>query len=156
MRAQAKRRRANFRHALGAYLDVIDIFLAGGAGVDGALHDAASLGHGWSFNQIRRALHTAELTRTTPWAELGRLGEELDIAELTQLAATLSLAGTEGAKVRASLAAKADALRSKAAADAEATANAATERMSVPAALMAFGFIAFVFYPALSQVSASL
>jgi hypothetical protein len=156
VRAQAKRQRASFRHALSAYLDLIDIFLAGGAGVDGALSDAVTIGRGWSFAHLRRALHTAELTRTTPWATLGHLGEELDIAELSQLSATLSLAGTEGAKVRASLSAKAEALRSKGAANAEAAANAATERMSVPAALMAFGFIAFVFYPALSQVSASL
>lgn len=154
--AEAARRRATFRHALSAYLDLIDILLAGGAGVDGALFDAASTGRGWSFQQIRRALNTARIARSTPWAKLGQLGGELDIAELSELAAALSLAGTEGAKVRASLAAKAESLRGAGAAEAEATANSATERMTIPAALMAFGFIIFVFYPAMAQITGSL
>jgi tight adherence protein C len=156
VRAEAARRRTTFRHALSAYLDLIDILLAGGAGVDGALFDAASTGHGWSFQQIRRALTTARITRSTPWATLGQLGDELDITELSELAAALSLAGTEGAKVRASLAAKAEALRIAGGAEAEAKANSATERMTIPAALMAFGFIIFVFYPAMSQITGNL
>lgn len=156
VRAEAARRRATFRHSLSAFLDLIDIFLAGGAGVDGALSDAVAIGRGWSFTQLRRALNTARLTKTTPWATLAQLGDELDIAELTELAAALSLAGTEGAKVRASLAAKAAALRSKGGAEAEAKANSATERMSLPAAVMALGFVIFVFYPAMAQITASL
>ncbi|GLZ37879.1 type II secretion system F family protein [Actinokineospora sp. NBRC 105648] len=156
VRREAARRRATFRHSLSAFLDLIDIFLAGGAGVDGALSDAAAVGTGWSFAQLRRALNVARLTKTTPWSTLAQLGEELDIAELTELAAALSLAGTEGAKVRASLAAKAAALRSKGGAEAEAEANSATERMSLPAAVMALGFVVFVFYPAMAQITASL
>ncbi|WP_282794106.1 type II secretion system F family protein [Streptomyces sp. CC224B] len=156
VRAQAQRRREAFRHALGAYLNLIHILLAGGAGIDAALHDAARTGQGWAFQQLRRALNTARLTRSSPWTTLGQLGEELEIAELTELAAVLSLAGTEGSKVRASLAAKAAALRSQDGAAAEGQANAATERMALPGMLMAFGFVIFVFYPALTQITASL
>ncbi|WP_405537548.1 type II secretion system F family protein [Streptomyces sp. NBC_00075] len=156
VRAEAERRREAFRHALGAYLNLIHILLAGGAGVDGALTDAAGIGHDWSFRQLRRALNTARLTRTSPWVALGQLGEELQIGELTELAAALSLAGTEGAKVRASLAAKAAAMRQRNGAEAEGKANAATERMALPGILMAFGFILFVFYPALTQITNSL
>lgn len=156
VRAEATRRRSSFRHALSAYLDLIDIFLAGGAGVDAALFDAAGAGHGWSFQQLRRALNTARATRTTVWTTLGQLGDEVDVTELSELAAALSLAGTEGAKVRASLSAKAEALRSKGGAEAEAKANSATERMTVPTVLLAFGFVLFVFYPAITQITASL
>ncbi|MFF7982855.1 type II secretion system F family protein [Streptomyces sp. NPDC007901] len=156
VRVEAERRREAFRHALGAYLNLIHVLLAGGAGVDGALIDAAGIGQGWSFRQLRRALHTARLTRTSPWTTLGLLGEELQISELSELAAALSLAGTEGAKIRASLAAKAAAMRSRNGAEAEGKANAATERMAMPGILMAFGFIIFVFYPALTQITKSL
>lgn len=156
VRAEAERRRDAFRHALGAYLNLIHVLLAGGAGVDGALTDAAGIGHGWSFQQLRRALNTARLTRTSPWTTLGQLGEELQISELTELAAAVSLAGTEGAKVRASLAAKAAAMRQRSGAEAEGKANAATERMALPGILMAFGFIIFIFYPALTQITNSL
>ncbi|MER5299696.1 type II secretion system F family protein [Streptomyces lasiicapitis] len=156
VRAEAQRRREAFRHALSSYLNLIHILLAGGAGVDAALHDAAQTGQGWAFQQLRRALNTARLTRSSPWTTLGQLGEELEIAELTELAAALSLAGTEGSKLRASLAAKAAAMRSQDGAAAEGQANAATERMALPGMLMAFGFVLFIFYPALTQITASL
>ncbi|WP_425838345.1 type II secretion system F family protein [Streptomyces fractus] len=156
VRAAAERRRAAFRHVLSAYLNLIHILLAGGAGVEGALTDAAEIGHGPLFQRIRTALNTARLTRTSPWTTLGQLGEEVGVSELCELAAALSLAGTEGAKIRASLAAKAAALRSRDAAEAEGRANAATERMALPGMLMAFGFVLFVFYPALVQIGASL
>jgi Flp pilus assembly protein TadB len=156
IRQEAGRRRAAFRHALGAYLNLMQVLLAGGAGVDGALSDAASIGQGWAFQQIRRALTTARLTRTSPWVSLAQLGVELQVTELSELAAALTLAGTEGARVRSSLAAKATAMRHRDTAEAEGQANATTERMALPGMVMAIGFVLFVFYPALAQISNSL
>jgi tight adherence protein C len=155
-RSDAAKLRTGFRHALSAYLDLVWIALAGGAGVDSALNDSVAIGRGWAFEQIGRALDTARLTRTTPWATLRQLGEELDVTELAELAASVSLAGTEGAKVRASLAAKAGALRTHQITDAEGNATAATERMSLPVMLLFLGFLAFIAYPALTQVLSGL
>lgn len=155
-RADAAKRRSAFRHALSAYLDLVWITLAGGAGIDSALNDAAAIGRGWAFTQIRRALEAARVTRTSPWATLRQLGEELDVTELSELAASVSLAGTEGAKVRTSLAAKAGALRSHQLTDAEAEAHAATERMSLPVVALFLGFLTFIAYPALHQVLSGL
>lgn len=151
-RTKAAKLRVGFRHSLSAYLDLVWITLAGGAGVDSALGDSVNIGRGWAFNQIRRALDTARLTRTTPWATLRQLGEELDVTELAELSASVSLAGTEGAKVRASLAAKAQALRTHHVTEAEGEAQAATERMSLPVMALFLGFLAFIAYPALTQV----
>ncbi|MDT0307269.1 type II secretion system F family protein [Streptomyces sp. DSM 44917] len=156
VRGEAARARAAFRHALGGYLDLVHVLLAGGSGVTGALHDAAHIGDGWAFAQLRRALRTAEATRTSPWETLGRLGDELAVPELTDLAAALTLAGTEGAKVRASLAAKAAALRARATTEAEAAATAANERTAFPTSLMAMAFVLFIVYAAMSHVTASL
>lgn len=155
-RSEAATLRTGFRHALSAYLDLVWITLAGGAGVDSALNDSVAIGRGWAFAQIRRALDTARLTRTTPWAALRQLGEELDVTELSELAASVSLAGTEGAKVRTSLAAKAAALRTHQITDAECDAQAATERMSLPVMALFLGFLAFIVYPALTQVLGGL
>jgi len=149
---EAERRRANFRHALSAYLNLIRVLLAGGAGVDGALSTAVGIGCGWAFQQLRRALDIAHITRTTPWATLGRLGAELDVHQLSELAASVSLAGTEGARVRASLAAKASALRIRELTDAEGEAQASTERMSVPVVLLFAGFLVFIGFPAVVRV----
>ncbi|MFF0147022.1 type II secretion system F family protein [Amycolatopsis sulphurea] len=151
-KSDAAKLRTGFRHALSAYLDLVWITLAGGAGVDSALNDSVAIGRGWAFEQIRRALDTARLTRTTPWATLRQLGEELDVTELSELAASVSLAGTEGAKVRTSLAAKAGALRTHQITNAEGDAQAATERMSLPVMALFLGFLAFIAYPALTQV----
>ena len=77
LHSEAATRRADFRHALGSFLDLVVISLAGGAGVEGALSEAAAIGHGWAFARLRRALDESRLTRTAPWGPLGRLGEAL-------------------------------------------------------------------------------
>lgn len=154
--AQARRRRADFRHALSAYLDLVVVSLAGGAGPDGALTDAATIGHGWAFQQLRRALDTARLTRVPQATALAQLGAEIDNRDLAELAASLSLAGTEGARVRASLAARAQSLRTHLLADTDAQANAATERLGLPWGLLFLGFLVFLGYPALHQILTGL
>jgi tight adherence protein C len=150
--ADATRRRRDFCHALSSFLDLVVVALAGGGGVETALADAASVGSGWAFGYLRRALDQARLARQTPWAALGRLGHELGVTELSELAASVALAGTEGAKVRASLAAKAASLRTHALAEAETADQAATERMSLPVVLLFAGFLLFLGYPAVEKV----
>jgi len=156
VRGHAARRRTTFRHALSAYLNLIRVTLAGGAGVEAALWDAAGVGDGPAFVSLRRALSTARLTRTTPWATLRQLGEDLDLPDLVEFASSIALAGTEGAKVRASLAAKATTLRTRQLTDTEGDAHAATERMSLPVALLFTGFLVFLGYPALATVLATV
>lgn len=152
VRAEAAARRRDFRHTLGSFLDLVVIALAGGGGVEGALEDAAGIGRGWAFAQIRTALAAARVRRETPWAALGRLGSDIGVAELVEMAASVGLAGTEGAKVRASLAAKAESLRAHQLAEAEGEAQAATERMSLPVVLLFAGFLVFIGYPAIARV----
>ncbi|WP_229905649.1 type II secretion system F family protein [Lentzea cavernae] len=153
---EAERRRSTFRHALSAYLNLIRVLLAGGAGVDGALNFAVGIGKGWAFDQLRHALVTAKLTRTTPWSALRQLGTELSVQQLVELAASVSLAGTEGARVRASLAAKATSLRTRELALIEGEAQAASERMSVPVVVLCSGFLIFIGFPAIANVLGGL
>jgi Flp pilus assembly protein TadB len=152
LRAEAAERRVAFRHALGGFLDLVVIVMAGGGGLETALSRAAGAGSGWAQERLRRALAEARATRTTPWEALGALGSELGVAELEELASSVALAGTEGAKVRASLEAKAASLRAHELAEAEAKAQAATEAMSAPVALLALGFVVFLAFPAVAAV----
>ena len=152
----ASRRRRDFRRALSSFLDLVVISLAGGGGVETALNDAAGVGHGWAFVALRRALDQARLARDTPWSGLERLGHELGVTELSELAASVALAGTEGAKVRASLAAKAATLRTHALAEAETADQATTERMSLPVVLLFAGFLFFLGFPAVERVLTGL
>jgi Flp pilus assembly protein TadB len=156
VRQAARQRRADFRHALSAYIDLVVISLAGGAGVDSALNDSVAIGNGWAFKQLRSALAAARFTRDTPWTALYRLGDELAVPELSEIAASLSLAGTEGAKVRRSLIAKASSLRTRQLADAESRAASNTERMSLPIVLLFLGFLIFIAYPAAQRILTGL
>jgi Flp pilus assembly protein TadB len=152
LRARAARKRRSFRHALSSFLDVLSIALAGGKGLEGALNDAAGTGDGWAFRELRAALADARLLRQPPWAGLSRLGNELGLPELGELAASAALAGTEGARVKASVTAKAKALRVRVLADVETAAQSASERMSLPIVLLLLGFVLFLGYPAVTQV----
>lgn len=149
----AERRRRAFRHALSSYLDLVVVLLAGGAGIETALHAAADAGDGWGYRTIRRALQRARLTRVSPWAAFADLAEQLDVSELAELAASVSLAGSHGARIRGSLAAKADTLRGHQVAETEAAAEAATERMTIPVAVLLLGFLLFIAYPAVAQIT---
>jgi Flp pilus assembly protein TadB len=152
LKSKAADRRRSFRHAFSSFLDIVSISLAGGRGVDSALHDGAEAGRGWAFDELRSALLEARLLGETPWARLGRLGQDLAVPELGELAASAALAGDEGARVRNSLAAKARSLRLHGLADIETAAQAATERMTLPVVLLMLGFIVFLVYPAIEQV----
>ena len=152
VRAEAATRRRSFRHALGCFLDLVAVRLAGGAGVDSALAGSAAAGEGWAFAQLRRCLTEARLRGEPSWQGLATLGEEIGITELQELAASAGLAGDEGARVRISIAAKARAIRMRGLADAEGAAQSASERMSLPVVLLMTGFIVFLGYPAIAQV----
>lgn len=147
---EAERRRAELRHTLSGLLDLVTVCLAGGAGVEQALDDAAAVADGWAADRLRRALHAARAMRVPPWQTLGELGEAADVPELAELAAAMALAGTEGARVRASLSARAATLRTHQATEAETKANAATERMSLPVMLLGTAYLVFLLYPALA------
>ncbi len=153
LRDEAQKRRRAFRHALSSYLDLVNVILAGGGGIETSLHAAAEAGDGWAFASIRRALDRARLTNRSPWDTFAELGDDLGIEELAELAASVELAGSQGARIRASLAAKADSLRGHQVAETEAAAEAATERMTIPVAVLLFGFLVFITYPAVQQIT---
>ena len=97
---------------VGSFVDLVVLSLAGGVGIEGALQSAAAASSDWTSVRIRRALALAQDSGEPSWSAIGRLGGEyLGVPELTELAATIRLAGTEGARVRRSLSARASALR---------------------------------------------
>jgi tight adherence protein C len=152
LRDAARVRREAFRSALSAYLDLVNVLLAGAAGTETALAAAADAGDGWAFGEIRAALERARVMRTSPWDAFNALGVELGVDELQELAASVRLAGEQGAKIKASLAAKAASLRAQQLARTEAAAHAASERMAIPNVLMFLGFLIFAGYPALISI----
>ncbi|MDR0342828.1 MAG: type II secretion system F family protein [Nocardiopsaceae bacterium] len=142
------KRRRDFRHAIGAFLDLVALNLAGGRGVPEALMAASQLGGGWAMARIRDALANARITGQTPWQALGALGEEVRIDELRDLSAALSLVAEDGAKVRESLLSRAASLRRRELADLQGEAGERSQSMLVAQMLLAFAFLIFLLYPA--------
>lgn len=154
--AEATTVRGKYRHALAVYLDLVVISLSGGAGIEQALRDAADEGSGPQFAAIRRCLEISQVTRTPIWTNLSKLGDRIQVAEYSQLAATVGLAGDEGAKIRASLTARAATLRTSQLHSAEAEAGQATERMSLPIVCLFGAFLLLLMYPAVSAILTGL
>jgi tight adherence protein C len=150
VKSLADTRRRDFRHAIGAFLDLVSMNLSGGRGVPEALMAAGEIGDGWAFWRIRDALANARITGQTPWQALGTLGEEVRVNELKDLSAALSLVAEDGAKVRDSLTARAASLRRRELADLEGQAGEKSQSMLVAQMLLAAGFLMFLIYPAIS------
>jgi tight adherence protein C len=148
LKQKADQRRKDFRHAVGAFLDLVAMSLAGGRGVPEALMGASEVGTGWAIWLIKDALANARITGQTPWQALGALGEELKVDELRDLSAALSLVAEDGAKVRESLTARAASLRRKEIADLEGQAGERSQSMLVAQMLMCAGFMLFLIFPA--------
>ena len=87
---------------------------------------------------------------------LARLSAELGVKELDEIASTVNLAETEGASPSEALARKAESAAERALVEAQAEANALTEKMTVPTVVIAFAFVVFIAYPALSSLSSAL
>jgi Flp pilus assembly protein TadB len=153
LRAEAAEARVNFRHALGAYLDVLVLLLAAQEGPESAMELAAQAGQGPAFAELRRAVWQARLAGDAVWDTLDELGRRLRIAELREVAAAGSLAGESGAAVRRSLTAKARSLRQAALAEAETTARKRSQALFGPLVLMGLGFVIFLVYPLLTNLS---
>jgi tight adherence protein C len=149
LKQKAEERRRDFRHAVGAFLDLVAMNLSGGRGVPEALMASSEIGQGWAMWRIRDALASARITGQTPWQALGALGEEIRLDELRDLAAALALVADDGAKVRESLTARAASLRRREVAELEGQAGERSQTMLVAQMLMCAGFMVFLAYPAL-------
>lgn len=154
LRDRAASARADFRTSLSAYLDLVSVLLAGGAGIETALVAASRVGAGPSFEAIARCLEVSRATRRSPWDVLAEHGARIGVDELPELAATIKLGGEQGARMTASLVTKAESMRAKQLAEVEARANAATERMGLPMVLLFLGFLVLLGYPAMHMISA--
>ena len=154
--SEAAKRRTQLRDAVAGMLDLVVISLAGGAGIEQALRDATDEPTDWAQAALRQAVEAAHLTRRPPWQTIGALGEETGVATLSELAAALSLAGSEGARIKATLSARSAALSAHQLAEAETAALSATEKMVLPVVGLLGGFLIFLGYPAFAAVLQAL
>jgi Flp pilus assembly protein TadB len=152
VRRDAAEKRRDLRRVIGAYLDLVSMSLAGGRGLPEALMAAAEVSDGWATQRIRNALADARITGVSQWQALGQLGEELGVEELKDLSASLALVADDGAKVRESLASRAETMRHRELAEIEGSAGEKSQSMLVAQLLLCAGFLVFLIFPAAMRV----
>ncbi|MFD5542055.1 type II secretion system F family protein [Streptomyces sp. NPDC127079] len=152
VRRDAAEKRRDLRRVIGAYLDLVSMSLAGGRGLPEALMAAAEVSDGWANQRIRNALADARITGVSQWQALGALGEELGVEELKDLSASLALVADDGAKVRESLASRAETMRHRELAEIEGSAGEKSQSMLVAQLLLCAGFLVFLIFPAAMRV----
>jgi hypothetical protein len=129
--------------------------MASGSGLAEALHDAAAIGTGPAFGQIRGALADARTDGLTPSQALGLLGQQLQLPDLVETSRRLRLVDSTGAQVELSLRAQAASLRDRELADAQGRANEQSQSMLVAQVVLGLGFVLFLGYPAVIRVLAT-
>ncbi|MCX4411226.1 type II secretion system F family protein [Streptomyces sp. NBC_01764] len=152
VRDQAKRAREEFAHALSAYLDLVALKRAADAGPAEALEKAAEVGRGWPFLYLQGALRRARLEKIPPYQALTELAEEYELPVLTDVADIMRGSATDGAAVYKALRARTAALNAELLADQAAEANAASETMTAPGALLAVLVMLLMAFPAVIRM----
>ena len=148
IQATAKQRQNDLDLSTAIFLDLLNVLLAGGAGVETAILAAAACGDGWGFAQIRLSIARSQSSRQSYWDGLRELGASLGNESLIEVANSVQLAGEHGARIRQSLHSKAASLRQKNLARIEYEAEQRTEKMGLPIVLLFLGFLLLIGYPA--------
>ncbi|SHH34760.1 type II secretion system F family protein [Streptomyces sp. 3214.6] len=152
VRDQAKRAREEFVHALSAYLDLVALKRAADAGPAEALERAAEVGRGWPFLYLQGALRRARLEKIPPYQALSELAAEYDLPVLDDVADIMRGSATDGAAVYKALRARSAALTAELLAVQAAEANAASEKMTAPGALLAVLVMLLMAFPAVIRM----
>ncbi len=146
VREDAEAVRAQFRSALASYLDLVALERVARGSIQEALDCAAEVSGSEPFVQVRAALARAALAGQPPWESLRQLGDLFGVEELRNLGAMAQVAA-DGGSVYKTLLAESRSLRHAELTRAREQANKASERMSVPVALLTIGMLLFVFIP---------
>jgi Flp pilus assembly protein TadB len=152
VRDDAKRARAEFGRALGAYIDFVALERNSGAGPRQAMEVAAGVGDSWVFRRLSEELARTRWSGLTPWDALHGLALELGLPELDDLADIMRLSGEEGAQIYRSLRARSSGMRSAMLATEKGKANEVGEKLSIPMSLLGVIFLAILVAPALLRV----
>jgi len=147
---RAAEAREEFLAALTAFLGLVGLERQARGSPIEALEEASRISGAWPFRMIHAELLRAELAGQQPWDGLHDLGRRVGVAQLANLADIVA-AAADGAAVFETLLAEARNLRNAELSDQQGQAGVAGERLTLPAIVLAFGFILLVLYPALTR-----
>lgn len=149
VRQRAAEERLHYSKVLSSYVDFVALSRNGGAGPAQAMTEAASIGDHELFARIRQLIERSRLRGTDAWNDLRELGEEIGVNDLNEIADIIRLSGEEGASIKDNLHARARSMRNAQLRDEQGAANARSEGMVAPLAILAITFIALLITPSI-------
>ncbi|MEU8893705.1 type II secretion system F family protein [Streptomyces sp. NPDC048442] len=151
---QAEKARTEFAHATAAFLELVALRMRSHVGAATALDEAAAVGRGWAYLRIQEALARAKSEKVSPWQAVEDLGTQLRLPVLADTADIMRRSSDDGAAVYATLRARAASLRTELLTDEAANANANSEKMSAPGALLATVVMFALAFPGVMSIFA--
>jgi hypothetical protein len=152
LRTRARQARADLRWSLSVYLELVALERAADAGTVAALERPAAVADARLFVLLREELGRTQLAGRPAWLALESLAERLEVVELRDAADIMRLTGEDGAAVYRTLRARAASLREAMLAEQATAANAASEQMVVPVAMLGLAFLLLLGYPAFARI----
>ncbi|WP_229898601.1 type II secretion system F family protein [Streptomyces finlayi] len=149
---QAKKARTEFAHAAAAFLELVALRMRSNVGASTALEEAAAIGRGWPYLRLQEALARARAEKVSPWQAVEDLGTQLRLPVLADTADIMRRSSNDGAAVYATLRARAESMRTELLTDEAATANADSEKMSAPGALLATVVMFAIAFPGVLSI----
>lgn len=132
--ASAKAVADDASEALLVYIDLVILERMANQHAKDALTRAAKVSDNPLFLQIQAALARAELEREPPWTEMRRLGEQLDMPQLADIA-DIARMQEEGGSLAAAFRARVAELRNAHVVQRQTEADRITQRMEIPKVL---------------------
>lgn len=155
VRQRAAKQRLLYAKALAAYIDFVALSRIGGASATQAMRDAAHVGDSDLFLRIRQVIERSRLRGTNAWGDMRELADELGVKELHEIADIVRLSGEEGASIWENLRAHAHSMRNAQLRTEQGAANARSEAMAMPLAVLALAFIGLLLAPSILKILAS-
>lgn len=155
VKSNARNSRREFTRFVGVYLQLVAVSLQGNKTADAALSDAASVSDTWVFRRIRQEYAAADLTNTSKWDALERLGTHLDVPALADLGRTMRLAEAK-VGLREQLLAASSKLRVVVSSADRDAAERATASINVPGFLTLVPVLSLVMVPPVAAFFLSL
>ncbi|MFI7008853.1 hypothetical protein [Streptomyces sp. NPDC050145] len=148
VKRDAVKARAEAVHGIAVYLELVALRLASGIAIETALEQAAFVGRGWVFVRIQETLMQTRIERGRQWSALRELGERLEVPVLTDVADFVQMSTQEGASVYDTVRHRAESLRTEQLNAEASSANADTEKMQAPQAVLCVLVMAAMAFPA--------
>ena len=140
-------RRRDLGRAAADLVQLVAVGLTTDQSVDEAVLFAVSVDRGPDFARFRHELAAAPQRGLTPWEALDRLGDDLDLRELRDLATAIERQGLDGVSITATVTAMAVALRERALDRLERDADRANAALAGPTLCFVVTTLVFLAYP---------